>query len=167
MYIIDCYRSKARNHTQHQSLQRDRLDTPNVIKNDVIRGPGYLGKNDVTSGQANNTGVPPDQKVSKADELTCFFIDFAQNCVVDSALLGYISFQFLPPGGSMGSRYVSQLLFSKKITKQLRTQRAFKFKKNKHTFGLLRCIFNQSKNNQILLHKISHRFIVTAELLTG
>ncbi len=31
-------------------------------KNDVIEGVGQLGKNDVTCGQAKNTGMPPNQK---------------------------------------------------------------------------------------------------------
>ncbi len=31
-------------------------------KNDVIQGAGQLGKNDGTWGQANSTGVSPDQK---------------------------------------------------------------------------------------------------------
>ncbi len=38
--------------------------------NDVIKGPGYLSNNDITWVQANSTGVPPDQKVDKAEELT-------------------------------------------------------------------------------------------------
>jgi hypothetical protein len=29
-----------------------------------------VGKNDITWGQANSTGVPPNQKVNKAEELT-------------------------------------------------------------------------------------------------
>jgi hypothetical protein len=32
-----------------------------------------LGKNDITQGQANSTGMPPDQKVNKAEELTCLY----------------------------------------------------------------------------------------------
>jgi hypothetical protein len=32
------------------------------IKNDIIQRAGYLGKNDITWGQANSTGMPPDQK---------------------------------------------------------------------------------------------------------
>jgi hypothetical protein len=38
--------------------------------------------------------------------------------------------QFLPPGGSMGPRYVLQLLFGKKITKLLKTQQPLKLEKN-------------------------------------
>jgi hypothetical protein len=34
-----------------------------------FRGAGYLGKNDVTWGQANSTGMPPDTKVNKAKDL--------------------------------------------------------------------------------------------------
>jgi hypothetical protein len=37
----------------------------------------------------------------------------------------------LPSGGSMGQRYVLQLLLSKKITKLLITQQQLKLKKNK------------------------------------
>jgi hypothetical protein len=41
-------------------------------KNDIILGGGgsYLGKNDITRGQADSTGMPPDQKVTKAEEHT-------------------------------------------------------------------------------------------------
>jgi len=31
-------------------------------KNDIIQGSGWLGKNDISWGQANSTGMPPDQK---------------------------------------------------------------------------------------------------------
>jgi hypothetical protein len=31
------------------------------IKNDVIQGTGYVDINDIPWGQANSTGVPPDQ----------------------------------------------------------------------------------------------------------
>jgi hypothetical protein len=34
---------------------------------DVIQVTGSLGENDITWGQANNTGVPPNQKVNKAE----------------------------------------------------------------------------------------------------
>jgi hypothetical protein len=30
-------------------------------KNDVIQGAGWLGKNDITWGQANSTCMPPNQ----------------------------------------------------------------------------------------------------------
>jgi hypothetical protein len=41
-------------------------------KNDVIGGggAGYLGKYDFTQGQANSTGIPFDQKVIEAVDLT-------------------------------------------------------------------------------------------------
>jgi hypothetical protein len=32
-----------------------------------------MGKNNITQGQANSTGMPPDQKVNKAEELTCLY----------------------------------------------------------------------------------------------
>ncbi len=35
---------------------------PDVNKNDVIQGAGQLGQNDVTWGQANFTGMPPNPK---------------------------------------------------------------------------------------------------------
>ncbi len=35
-----------------------------------FRGAGKSGKNDVNWGQANNIGMPPDQKVNKAKYLT-------------------------------------------------------------------------------------------------
>jgi hypothetical protein len=41
-----------------------------LTKNDVIQGAGYLGKNGITWDQANSTGMPPDRKVNKAEELT-------------------------------------------------------------------------------------------------
>jgi hypothetical protein len=34
-----------------------------------FRGAGKGGKNDVTLGKDNSTGVPPDQKINKAREL--------------------------------------------------------------------------------------------------
>jgi hypothetical protein len=43
-------------------------------KNYVIQGAGKLGKNDTTWGQANSTGVLPDQKVNKDEERTCLYI---------------------------------------------------------------------------------------------
>ncbi len=36
-------------------------------KNNVIEGAGWLVQNDITWGQANSTGMPPDQKVNKAE----------------------------------------------------------------------------------------------------
>jgi hypothetical protein len=32
-----------------------------------FRGVGKLGQNDITWGEANSTGVPPDKKEKKAD----------------------------------------------------------------------------------------------------
>ncbi len=37
---------------------------PDVDKNDVLRGASKLGKNDITRGQANYSGMPPDKKVN-------------------------------------------------------------------------------------------------------
>jgi hypothetical protein len=42
-------------------------------RNDVVQGAGYLSQNDITWGQANCTGMPPDQKMNKAEELTHLF----------------------------------------------------------------------------------------------
>ncbi len=39
-------------------------------KNDAIQGADKVDKNDVTWGQANSTGMPPNPKVNKADKLT-------------------------------------------------------------------------------------------------
>ncbi len=36
--------------------------TTEVNKNEIIQGAGKLGKNDVTWGQANSTGMPLDEK---------------------------------------------------------------------------------------------------------
>jgi len=47
----------------------ERLVIP-YVKNDIIQGSGYQGKNDITWGQAESTSIPPDQKVNKAEELT-------------------------------------------------------------------------------------------------
>ncbi len=50
---------------------RDRLVSPRVNKKMMsFRGAGCLGQNYVTWGQTNSTGMPPDQKVNKAEELT-------------------------------------------------------------------------------------------------
>ncbi len=37
-----------------------------VNKNDFIQGAGKLGQNDITCGQANITGVPPQQKIKQS-----------------------------------------------------------------------------------------------------
>jgi len=43
-------------------------------KNDVIQGAGKLGKNDVSWGQANSPGMPPNQKkVNKVELLTYLY----------------------------------------------------------------------------------------------
>ncbi len=38
-----------------------------------FRGIGKLGQNDITWGEANSTGVPPDKKEKKAEKLTYVF----------------------------------------------------------------------------------------------
>ncbi len=77
-----------------QCLQRDRLDVPNVNKNDIIQGTGKLGKNDVTWGQAKSTAVPPDQKVNKAQELTYLPTNIEISQLTDYALLPATSIKF-------------------------------------------------------------------------
>jgi hypothetical protein len=47
-------------------------------KNDVIHEASSPGKIDVTWGQANSTGMPPDKKVNKAEELTCLSINIME-----------------------------------------------------------------------------------------
>jgi hypothetical protein len=42
-------------------------------KNDVISGEGKLGKNDISWGQANSTGVPPDQ-MSRQSRITNLYL---------------------------------------------------------------------------------------------
>jgi hypothetical protein len=37
---------------------------PDINKNDAIQGAGYVGKSDVTWGQANSSGMP---QVNKAE----------------------------------------------------------------------------------------------------
>jgi hypothetical protein len=44
------------------------LVTRTINKNDVIKGAGWLSKNYIILGEANSTGVPPDQKVNKSLE---------------------------------------------------------------------------------------------------
>ncbi len=44
-----------------------------------FRGAGKLGKNDVTWGQANSTGMPPNHKVNKAEEPTYLSMNMASN----------------------------------------------------------------------------------------
>ncbi len=48
----------------------DSLHTPDVNKNDVIRGSASWAKNDITHGQADSTSMPSNKKVNKAEELT-------------------------------------------------------------------------------------------------
>jgi hypothetical protein len=56
-----------------QCFYKDRLVTSDVNKNNINRGAGKLGKNDVTMPEANSTGMPPDQKVNKDEELTYLY----------------------------------------------------------------------------------------------
>jgi hypothetical protein len=59
----------------------------------------------------------------------------------DASPLGQISCQFLPPGGSMGPRYVLQLLFCENFAKVSLTQLPLKLEKKKeHRFGILRIL---------------------------
>ncbi len=57
-----------------------------------------------------------------------------------------------------------------KTSKLLLTQQPLKLDKNKHRFGILR-IFDVFltifENDEILLNKISHRFLVTTKLFGG
>ncbi len=65
--------------------------------------------------------------------------------------------------GSMGFRYVLQLLLCEKIEKLLKLNSNQTQRTNKHRFGILRIlendlwVLNTFENNQILLNKISHR----------
>jgi hypothetical protein len=63
----------------NQRLLEDMLVTPDVNKKGVIRGAGWLDKNDVTRGQANSSGVPPYPKVNKAEEITYLTISIVMN----------------------------------------------------------------------------------------
>jgi hypothetical protein len=45
-----------------QCQKKDSLVTPDVNKNDVMRGAGKLGRNNITQGQANKTGMSNNQK---------------------------------------------------------------------------------------------------------
>ncbi len=54
---------------------KDSLVTPDVNKNDVMRGAGKLGRNNITRGLANKTGIPNNQKVNKAEEPTYLTIN--------------------------------------------------------------------------------------------
>ncbi len=45
-------------------------------KNHVIQGAGQLGKNDFTYGQANSTGMPPDQKCKQSWGAILFLYNF-------------------------------------------------------------------------------------------
>jgi hypothetical protein len=73
-----------------------------------------------------------------------------------------ISCQFLPPGGGMIPRYVLQLLHSEtsqtareKISTELESLEFLKF--------FDECL-TKFENNQILFHKISHRFLLSTKL---
>jgi hypothetical protein len=57
-------------------IKRDRLGIPNVNKNDVILGTGQLDKNDATRVLTHCIGMPHDQKVKKAEEVTYLSINF-------------------------------------------------------------------------------------------
>jgi hypothetical protein len=47
------------------------LKVPCLLKNYVIQVEGWLGKNDITQGQATSaTGMSPGQKVNNAEERT-------------------------------------------------------------------------------------------------
>ncbi len=57
---------KLHNKQNWQTQCLYRLVIPDVNKNDFIQGAGWLGKNDVTWGQANSTSMPPDQKTKQS-----------------------------------------------------------------------------------------------------
>jgi hypothetical protein len=67
--------------------------------------------------------------------------------------------------------YSFNLVKNHKTAKNLTTTNARE--KNKNRFGILRILvifyiyFTKFKNNQILLNKISHRFLMTTKLFTG
>jgi hypothetical protein len=50
-------------------------------------GGGKLGKNAINSGQTSSTGMPPKQKVNKAEELTYLFINILQALMGKQQLL--------------------------------------------------------------------------------
>ncbi len=50
---------------------------------EAIQGVGKLGQNDITWGEANSTGVPPDKKEKKAEKLTYLFYKHASNKMRD------------------------------------------------------------------------------------
>ncbi len=89
------------------------------------------------------------------------------------AKAGNISFQFLPSGGSIGSRYLLQHLFSEKNTKLLIAQQPQKLEKkyahicNPQNFSNFQVCLTKFKNYQILLNRISHKFPATTKLFNG
>ncbi len=46
-----------------------------MSKNNGIHGAGKVDKNDTAWGQANTTGMPPDQKINITEELTYLSIN--------------------------------------------------------------------------------------------
>jgi hypothetical protein len=69
----------------------------------------------------------------------------------------------------MGPRYVFQLLFSEKNVNVLKTQQpqnlVVKLAQIWNSQNFIKCL-TKFKNNQILLNKISHRFLMTTKLYT-
>jgi len=57
--------------THNQCLWRDRLKK--------CAGGRLLGQNDVILAHANSSGVPPNQKINKAEELTYLSKDIADD----------------------------------------------------------------------------------------
>jgi hypothetical protein len=53
-------------------------------KNYVIQGVAKLGQNDVTQEQAKSTGMPPNKKVNKAEELTYVSTNIGVKWIVNS-----------------------------------------------------------------------------------
>jgi hypothetical protein len=77
----------------------------------------------------------------------------------------------VPPGGSMGLRYVLQFLFQWKITELLITQQQPKLDKKMSTdleslefYNIFDVCLTKFKNNLILFDKISHIFQLTMKL---
>jgi hypothetical protein len=73
-------------------------------KNDVFQGADKVGKNDVNLGQANNTGVPPDQKSTQirltgegkttytfSVSVNAFSVEFPLACYQQVGRVWYIS----------------------------------------------------------------------------
>ncbi len=83
-----------------------------------------------------------------------------------------ISYQILLPGGSMGHRYVLELLFGKKLKTSLKTQQPPKAIKksaviwNPYNLRNFWYMIENFKNNQILFNKISHGYLATTKLIS-